>query len=92
MVEAYTTTMGHSLTENAHRKSSLGLSSTTLHFDWLWLCVMVAIYCKEKFLDENLGLHLSMCIRTNIYIYIHTHLYIHIDTHTYVCVCLCVCV
>lgn len=38
---------------------------TTLHFDRLWLSVMVSV-AKRSYLDEGCGLHLSVGIRSHI--------------------------
>lgn len=44
----------------------LGLGSIILHFDWLWISVVVSICYKGHFLDEGSGLHLSVD-GTNVY-------------------------
>lgn len=43
---------------------SLGLGSTTLHFDTFWVSIVVSIYCKEKFSERAVK-------NTLTYTYIH---------------------
>lgn len=43
---------------------SLGLGSTTLHFDMFWVSIVVSIYCKEKFSERAVK-------NTLTYTYIH---------------------
>lgn len=46
----------------------LGLSSTSLYFDWYWFSgVWSPSVAKRSFLDEKLRLRLSVHIRTNAY-------------------------
>ena len=44
----------------------LELGSTTLHFDWMWFSIIFSVE-KRSFLDEGQGLHLSLCLKTNIW-------------------------